>query len=371
MHILFSANSTWNIWNFRSAIVRCLLAKGHRITILAPPDGAVASLQEMGCRVLPLQMNNSGLNPLEDMALFFRLREIFRNEKPDVVLSFTIKNNVYGALAAKAAGVPLIPNVTGLGTVFLKGRLMEALAVGLYRRAFRSLPAVFFQNPEDEKLFADLGIVRRKQSRLVPGSGIDLAHFRSRGSLPSDDRTVFLMIARLIRDKGVIEYIEAAREIRASHPGVRFQILGTAAADNRTSIGPGQLRSWVDGGIVEYLGAVPDVRPFIQSASCVVLPSYREGLPRTLIEAASMERPVIATDVPGCRSIVRHGRNGLLCKAKDSSSLAQAMRDFIGLTAEQRITMGRAGRAIAEQEYDEAFVIGAYLDAIARFEQAA
>ena len=360
-----TVNAAWNIWNFRKPLVEALLADGHRIAVLAPPDDASEKLAELGCEVRPLAMSVNGLNPLQDLLLARRFSQNFRKTAPDIVLSYTIKNNIFGAGAAKAVGVPFVPNVTGLGTAFLSGQLLEKVSVQLYRRAFADLPRVFFQNADDRELFIDYGIVREEQTRLLPGSGIDLQRFAPAVLPDPSQPPVFLMIARLLRDKGVVEFVDAARAIRAQHPAARFQLLGALGPQNRTAIDPPMVEAWVEQGVVEYLGSTDDVRPYIAAASCVVLPSYREGAPRTLIEAAAMARPVIATDVPGCRAVMEEGISGFLCQVRNAGSLADAFRRFIALPVAARAAMGAAGRAKMSREFDQALVIQAYREAIA------
>ena len=368
MHILMTVNAAWNIWNFRRPLVEALMGDGHRITVLAPPDDAVLELERLGCRVHPLEMSVKGLNPLEDLKLQRRFGRIFREERPDAVLSYTIKNNIFGARAAKSCDVPFLPNVTGLGTAFLSGKLLQTVTEQLYRRSFAALPVVFFQNEDDRNLFLDRRLVRADQARLLPGSGIDLLRFAPAPMPAPEEPPVFLMIARLLRDKGVLEFVEAARRVKALYPRTRFQLLGAVGSENRSAIDRPTVEAWVAEGVVEYLGTTADVRPAIASASCVVLPSYREGAPRTLIEAAAMSRPLIATDVPGCRAVVDQDVSGFLCEVRNAESLAAAMERFLDLSPEAQQAMGAAGRAKMEREFDQALVVDAYraaLDAIA------
>lgn len=374
VHIIMTVNAAWNIWNFRRPLVEALKRDGHRITVLAPPDDAVPELERLGCRVRPLKMNVKGLNPLEDLKLQHRFGRIFREERPDAVLSFTIKNNIFGARAAKPANVPFVPNVTGLGTAFLSGKLLQTVTEQLYRRSFASLPVVFFQNADDRDLFLDRRLVREDQARLLPGSGIDLQYFAPAPMPPHGEPPVFLMIARLLRDKGVVEFVDAARRVKARHPQARFQLLGAAGSENRSAIDRPTVNAWVAEGMVEYLGTSGDVRPAIAAASCVVLPSYREGAPRTLIEAAAMARPLIATDVPGCRAVVDRDVSGLLCEVRSAESLAAAMERFLAMTPAEQQAMGAAGRARMERDYDQALVVDAYraaLDVVASGRRAA
>jgi glycosyltransferase involved in cell wall biosynthesis len=229
----------------------------------------------------------------------------------------------------------------------------------LYRRAFLKLRTVFFQNEDDRDLFVERRLINSAQARLLPGSGIDLDRF-SATTMPSPDRPIFLLIARLLRDKGVMEFVQAARLVKVQYPSARFQLLGALGAQNRTAIDPKVIQSWIEEGVVEHLGTTPDVRPFITSASCVVLPSYREGAPRTLIEAAAMGRPVITTDVPGCRSVVDKDRSGFLCDVRNADSLADAMKRFIELSEDARGALGVAGRRKMEKEFDQAIVVRSY-----------
>lgn len=364
LHIMMTVNAAWNIWNFRRPVVEALIADGHRVTVLAPADDSVTNLESIGCRVLPLEMSVKGLNPLQDLKLMRSFKKVFRSERPDVVLSYTIKNNIFGAMAAKACNTPIIVNVTGLGTAFLSGGVLQTIAEGLYRKAFGSLPCVFFQNTDDRDLFLARRLVKSKQAQLLPGSGIDLDRF-SAAEYPAESKgPVFLMIARLLRDKGVMEFVEAARLVKAKSPDARFQLLGAVDAANRTAIDAATVKSWQDEGSIEYLGTTDDVRPNIAAAHCVVLPSYREGAPRTLIEAAAMARPLIATDVPGCRSVLEDGVSGILCEVRSGESLAAACLAFLSLSLEEQAAMGRAGRVKMETAFDQALVVRAYRDAI-------
>ena len=364
LNIVISVNAAWNVWNFRQPLVEALIASGHALTVLAPHDAAAAHLVELGCKLHPLKMNVKGINPIMDTGFALSLRRIFRQTRPDIVLSFTIKNNIFGAIAAKSLGIPFVPNVTGLGTAFLSGSALERVAVALYKIAFRNLPIVFFQNTDDRDLFLARRIVKQEQARLLPGSGIDLIKFTAAPYPKAGDAPVFLMISRLLRDKGVVEYVDAARMVKSVFPKARFQLLGATDAQNRSAIDRDTVSRWEHEGVVEYLGTVNDVRPVIAAADCVVLPSYREGAPRTLIEAAAMARPVIATDVPGCRAVVSDKETGFLCNVRSAESLAAACRKFLDLDHRARVAMGLAGRAKMQREFDQRIVVTAYETAI-------
>ena len=363
MRIAVVLNTSWNIYNFRMNFVRALMADGHEVHTIAPHDDYTHYLEEAGCTHHDLKMDSRGANPLKDFLLVFELMSTYRKVKPDVILHYTIKPNVYGTLAAAILRIPSINNVCGLGTIFLKKNLVSAIAIALYRLAFRFPKKVFFQNPDDRTLFVDKKLVAPATTDLVPGSGIDLTRFA-----PSDfnrNKTfTFLLVSRLITDKGVLEFIEAIRQLRAAGVEAKFQVLGAKDPHHKRGIKLDVINDWINTGTIEYLGTAKDVRPFIQQADCIVLPSYREGTPRTLLEAASSAKPIIATDVPGCHQVVADGHNGLLCKLKDANDLAEKMKIMVGFDNETLKTMGVNGRKKAEKEFDEAIVINKYLGAI-------
>ena len=366
--IVLSANSDWNIANFRVGLIRGLRDAGYEPVVIAPQDPAAESrMRELDIERIAVTVDRSGLNPIADLALLRRYRSILRALSPAAYLGYTIKPNIYGSLAAASLGVPALPNVSGLGTAFIRGGPLQQLVTELYRAGFRRAPVVFFQNDEDRRLFVDRRIVRADQARVLPGSGVDLQRFAP--TPQPGGRPVFLLIARLLRDKGVVEFIEAARSLRSQAIDARFQLLGPIDNDNRMAISSAELASWVGDGTIEYLGTTDDVRPFIASATAVVLPSYREGLPRSLLEAAAMSRPLVATDVPGCRDVVDNHVNGLLCQVRSADSLAEAMRELAEMPEEQRRAMGEAGRRKVQAHYSEEFVVQAYLDVLAQLDR--
>jgi glycosyltransferase involved in cell wall biosynthesis len=314
---------------------------------------------------ITVSIDRSGADPIADLRLLAAYRDLLRELRPSAYLSFTIKPNIYGARAAARWGIPAFPNVSGLGTAFIGGGPMQRIVTPLYRWGFKQAPVVFFQNAEDRDLFAERRIVRKDRTCVLPGSGVDLARFRP---IPAKDGPpVFLFIGRLLRDKGVMEFAEAASLIRRQMPEARFQLLGPIDEGNRTAISRRQLWQWVEANLLEYLGETDDVRPFVADASAIVLPSYREGLPRSLLEAAAMARPLIAADVPGCRGVVEDGRNGYLCAVCDPASLADAMLRLANLPADDRDAMGRAARRKVEQQFGEDRVVQTYLDALAKY----
>ena len=364
--ILLSANSSWNIAHFRSGLIRGLLDAGYKIVVAAPRDDFSARLTDLGAAFVDLPVNSAGASVVDDLKLLARYRAIFRDLRPFAYLGFTAKPNIYGSLAARMTGAKVINNITGLGTVFIKHSLLKVIVTFLYRLSLRRSSTVLFQNAEDLEYFARRGIVARKIADLVPGDGVDLARFRADPAERRPGPFRFLLVARLLWDKGVGEYVEAARLVRRRHPDVTFQLLGPVGVDNRTAVPAAALERWCSEEIIAYLGETDDVRPALGAADCVVLPSYREGLPRTLLEGSAMGKPLIATDVPGCRDVVRDGETGYLCEARSAEALAQAMERMLNLSAAERHRMGENGRSRVEGKYSEALVVAKYLEALGR-----
>jgi glycosyltransferase involved in cell wall biosynthesis len=362
--IVLSINASWNVFNFRLGLVKALQAAGYRVVALAPHDRYSERLVEEGMIYEPITMDNKGVSPSRDLALLWRYHRALRRLRPDLFLGYTAKPNIYGSLAAHMLGIPTINNVSGLGTAFIRGGLLGRLVKTLYTVAFRRSRVVFFQNSDDLTQFVSGRIVSPSVARLLPGSGINLSDFAPSQGQSTSAVCTFLLVARLLRDKGIGEFISAARMVKEEYPEARFQLLGPAGAANRTAITPEEVEEWVREGVVEYLGQTDDVRPFIAAADCVVLPSYREGLPRSLLEGAAMGKPLIATDVPGCRAVVEDGVNGYLCPARDPRSLAEAMIRMLRLSAENRAALGAAARKKVEEQFSEATVIRHYLEAI-------
>ncbi|MFD2246412.1 glycosyltransferase family 4 protein [Pontibacter ruber] len=363
MRIAIVINTSWNIYNFRMSLLQALLAEGHEVVAIAPEDSYSHKLVEAGCRFVPVRMAK-GTNPFEDALLTWRLFYTYRQVRPDVVLHYTIKPNIYGSLAAHLAGIPSINNVSGLGTVFITKDYISNIALKLYRAAFRYPAKVFFQNQDDRKLFLKHGLVKAAITEVLPGSGIDVQKFVPNATFQRHQPFTFLMIARVLYDKGVKEYVEASWMVKARFPEVRCQLLGRVDERSRSGIKQQQLEEWIATGAIEYLGKTDDVTTVIVQADCVVLPSYREGTPRTLLEAAAMGKPLIASNVPGCREVVEQGVNGYLCRVRHAADLADKMMQLLQLEDGQLQQMGQASRRIAEEKFDDRLVIARYLQAI-------
>ena len=365
--MIIALNSAWNLVNFRAGLIRALVAAGYEVVAVAPYDNYAAGLKALGCRFVPLHMENGGTNPVQDAMLTLRFVRLFARERPDVYLGYTVKPNVYGSIAAHLMRIPVINNIAGLGAVFIKDGWLVRVVRWLYRTGLKRSAKVFFQNDDDRQLFISGGLVRAEMTELLPGSGIDLNRFTSALSPAVQDvnsKFRFLLIARMLRDKGVGEYVEAAKLLRERWPLAEFCLLGFVDVQNPAAISRAEMDAWVAEGVVSYLGVSDDVRAQIVVADCVVLPSYREGTPRTLLEAAAMARPIITTDAVGCREVVDDGVNGYLCKVRDAGDLAEKMEKMLSLSPDLRSEMGLRGRAKMVAEFDEQIVIGKYLRAI-------
>lgn len=362
--LLISINTAWNLKNFREGLIKALVARGYEVLAVAPKDEWATQLQTLGCRYLPLPMDNKGTHPVRDSLLLLRFFMLLRAERPDVFLGYTVKPNVYGSLAAHALRIPVINNVAGLGTVFMKGGWLNQLVQGLYRVALSRSSRVFFQNEDDRQLFVSRGLVSEDVADRLPGSGVDLAKFQPI-PLPARQVVRFLLIGRMLWDKGVGEYVEAARMLNQRGIHAECCLLGFLDVQNPAAISRKQMDDWVAEGVVRYLGVSDNVREEISQSDCVVLPSfYREGTPRTLLEAAAMARPIVTTDSVGCRDVVDDGVNGYLCKPKDAADLADKMERIVSISPAEREAMGLRGREKVERQFDEEIVIRKYLEAI-------
>jgi glycosyltransferase involved in cell wall biosynthesis len=361
--IIITINTSWNIFNFRVELLKALQKEGYKIVCVAPYDEYSKKLEELGFEYHEIKMNNKGTNPIEDMKLIRDYYALYKKINPDVILQYTIKPNIYGSIAARLLGKNVISNISGLGTVFLNDNLSSKIARWLYKVSLVK-NKVFFQNSEDKNLFVKNGLVKETQTDLLPGSGINTSIYKPSEPLVQNDSPVFMMIARLVRDKGIGEYIEAIKEVKKTHPNIEFKLLGSLYPNNPTAISQAELDSWIEEDLVQYLGHSDDVKSEIEKVDCIVLPSYREGLSRVLLEAASLAKPIITTDVPGCKDVVDDSINGFLCEVKSSSSLANAIEKMIVLSSEDRKAMGQKGREKIIAEFDEQIVIDKYLKTI-------
>lgn len=366
MKIVIVVNTTWNIYNFRMGLLESLQSDGHEIHAISPTDQYVPCLLKAGITHHPVSINAHGSNPIKDSMLLMNFIKLYSKISPDVILHYTIKPNIYGSLAAAILQIPVINNVSGLGSAFHHKTITYYMVQTLYKLAFIKAEKIFFQNDEDRNFFVQKKLVRKPKTDLLPGSGINLKKFQ-----PIDYHKgspfIFLMVARLISDKGIFEYVEAIRHLRKKKCNAKFQLLGAFDSKPDRAVKPDMIEAWEKEGLLEYLGVSDQVKEIMGKADCVVLPSYREGTPRVLLEAASLCKPMVATDVPGCHHVVKDGFNGLLCKPMNAIDLAEKMQSILDSSEQTLRTMGINGRKYVQDNFDESRVIEKYKQAIFQF----
>lgn len=358
--VLFCCNSVFGMVNFRSGVIRHLVAQGNRVIVVAPRDEYVSALAPLGAHYEEWRLSGRGTHILFELSAIRQLGRIYREARPDVAFHFTVKPVIYGALMARRFHIPFISVLTGLGYAFINKNWVSEAAVALYRYTLRWSLEVWLLNREDEQAIRQRGLLRGARIRLLPGEGVDIEHYCPGERAAQSSKVRFLLIARLLRDKGILDFVEAARILRARGVDAQFALLGQADADNPTAITRAEVAEWEQENLVSYLGVSKDVRPFISSADCVVLPSYREGLPRTLLEASAMAKPVIATDVPGCRDAVIDGVTGYLCRVRDARDFADKMERMVRVGAGERSALGEQGRHFVSANFDERLVLNHY-----------
>lgn len=360
MEILILTNNFGGLYSFRKEVVQALKGAGYHVVISAPFDASAPFFEAMGCEVIDTEFNRKGQNPLKDLGLMLRYRKLIRQVKPDVVLSYTIKPNLYGGMACQLCGVPQIVNVTGLGSAVENPGWLQRLTIILYKVGLRKARMVFFQNKANMEFCKEHGMVKGKM-KLIPGSGVNLQHHALQEYPAENEPVRFIFISRLLREKGIEEYLTAAMDIRYKYPQTEFHILGSCEENYQERIDKLQ-----KDGIVIYHGRQPDVRPYIGKAWCTVHPSfYPEGMSNVLLESCAAGRPIITTDRPGCGEIVEDGVTGFIVKQHDGYDVARKIERFMALSYEQKREMGLAARRKVEREFDRNIVVEAYMEAIA------
>ena len=369
MKILFVANTSFFLHNFLLGIMRRAQEEGYEVIAAAPSDDYTPKVEAQGFPIASLQcLDRKGSNPIRDFRFMRELLHLYNRERPDLVFHFTIKPNVFGGIAARLARVPSIPTVTGLGWLFTDRSAKAVLgSYGykmLYRVAFKSCPRALFLNDDDRAFFVEQRLAPAQRALVTPGSGVDTERFaptEHTGEHGTQKDFVFLLIGRLLWDKGIAEFVEAAAAVKKSHPDAQFQLLGPIDQENRAAVAESMVRKWVEEGTVNYLGRTDDVRPYIAQSDVVVLPSYREGLPSALLEAMSMARPVIASNVPGSRGLVEEGRTGFLVEARNPNDLAGRVIACIDMGKDGLRTMGKRAREKVLRQFDARQASEAYL----------
>jgi glycosyltransferase involved in cell wall biosynthesis len=352
--VVIVSNSTWNVLNFRLPVIRALRAAGYRVVVLAPVDESVSALsQEPGLELVPLRrLDRAGTGLWSNLGLFFELWRWYGRLKPQLLIHYTIKPNIFGNLAAALRRIPSFCVVTGLGYTYLHRGWVQWVSRQLYAFSFRFARLVLFENADDRDLMVQQKLIARVRTRVVNGCGVDIRHFSPNGLSPQQGKTVFTFIGRLLADKGIHEFVAAARQASKTCPKAEFWIVGGLDERNPAHVDRATLIDWVQSGVVQYKGATLDVRPFIAQSNWVVLPSYREGLPRVLTEAMAMGKPIIATDTAGCRDTVEPGKNGFLVPVQDANALARTFEMCYRMPGEQLAKMGQWGRARAENLFE-------------------
>jgi glycosyltransferase involved in cell wall biosynthesis len=361
MKIILFANTDWYLYNYRLPLARALRARGDEVVLLSPSGRYTEALQKDGFRWQSFPLERKGTNPLSELATIFRLWQVLSHEKPDLLHNFTIKPVLYGSFAARLFGVRRIVNaVPGLGIAFSEEQSFLRLIVSTLYRLSLGGTSVIFQNPDDLNVFVQNKLISTSQAHLIPGSGVDVEVFRP--APEPDGDPVVLLAGRLLRSKGLAEFVEAAKRLRRDGVRARFVIVGEPYPDNPDSIQPGELVDMQNEGSIEYWGWRDDMAEVIPQASIICLPTrYKEGLPRLLVEAGACARPIVATNIPGCRMILRNGENGLMIVPGDLSALVRSLKTLIGDPA-LRKKMGECGRKIVEQEFSVNGVIARTLD---------
>ncbi len=356
--ILFLVNHSITIYNFRLELVQALIKEGHQVIVSSPYGDRIEDLKKEGCEFKDIEISRHGMNPVKECVLIAKYIKLIKEVKPDVVLSYTIKPNIYGGIACSLTNTPYLVNITGLGTAVENGGLVQKMLCMLYKIGLRKAHKIFLQNKYNAAFFEEKGLYKEKH-QLIPGSGVNLQRFTVM-DYPTDTENIkFLMIARVMKDKGADEYIGAAKAIKEKYPNTEFHICGLCEDEYKP-----QLDEIKDKGIINYHGMVSDVREVIKYTHCTVLPSYHEGMPNVLLESAACGRPVIATNIPGCQETFDEGVTGLGCEAKSTQSLIDVIEKFLLLTHEEKAQMGKAGRVKIEKRFDRQIVVEAYIKEI-------
>ena len=365
--IALVGNTSWSMYNFRLGLIRGLQQEGYEVTVIAPKDSFTSKLVAEGINYHEISISNYGTNPITELKLIRRFYKTYKKIKPDMIFHYTIKPNIYGSIAAAFCKIPSIIVTTGLGQMFqFKNFFVRWITLTFYRIATFLAKEVWFLNDNDKDVFVYKRIVRKSKARVLKSEGIDTDWFKPKKQKKFYiDR--FLFAGRLIWDKGVREFVEAAKLVKKKYPQVKFELLGFIDQSNPNSVPYDTINEWQKKRIITYLGETSDIRPFMEKASCLVFPSfYREGVSRVLMEAASMETPIITTDNVGCKEIVDHNKNGFVVDVNNVYKLAKAIESFIELEDNDKLVMGKLGRKKMIDQYDQNKIVDFYLNTVSR-----
>lgn len=364
--VIISANVLFTIVNFRKDFIKFLIDQKIEVLCIASKDNLSSNgqkiLKELGVNFISIEVSRKGLNPIKDIRYLYDLYKIYKVQKADYVFHFTIKPNIYGTIAAKLAGIKSINTINGLGSAIISGGILAKILKLLYKFSLNFSKKVFFQNNDDKNFFINNNLVNSEKVSIVPGSGVDTSFFDDCGS--KTEKLTFLLVARLLKDKGIYEYIEAVKYLQEKYSTVEFLLAGPYDDGNPSAIQLDEVKSWEDNNIIQYIGKTNNIKEFLAKTDIAVLPSYREGLSRFLIESASASKPIVTTNVAGCKDVVEDGINGFICDLKDSISLAISMEKMILLEKEKLLKMGEASKKIAQQNFDKNIVNQIYFKEI-------
>lgn len=357
--VVLSANTSWYLYNFRKELIQALIEKEFDVVVLAPFDRWAGQLEALGCRYLNIEIDRHGKNIFLELRTFWDFWWTLRSLNPSVSILFTIKPVIYGGLAGRLLRLKLISVIPGLGTVFINPSLITRFVEVLYRIALKTSSKVGFENADDLALFRSKQIVGLRQGLRIPGAGVNVVRIEP-APFEHNELPVLLFVGRLVVEKGVYELISAARQLKSRGLKFRLQLLGTLDENNPRSIGSNNIKRWVEEDVIEYLGVTDNVIPFIRQSDAVLLPSYREGLPGTLLEACAIGRPIIGTDVPGCRELLTETRS-IMCLPRSVESLLEALEQYFSLTADAKEKWASDARTIVCQKYSKSVVNDIYL----------
>lgn len=365
--IAFVGNTSFSMYNFRIGVIRHFMKK-YEVAVIAPEDEYSDFFRNEGIRYIPIVMENKGTNVVNDMRLMRTLYQIYKREKFDFVFHYTIKPVIYGSIASSIQSIKSIAITTGLGFAFMKESLMNKIVKIMYKVALRKVCEVWFLNSDDRNEFVSNKLVKEEKTYILNSEGVDMAHFSPMEKSENKDNFNFLLFSRLIVEKGIREFAEAAKKLKAKYPNMVFSLLGKIDVGTSGNISSEEIDNWVKEGYIDYKGYSLEVRQFIADSDCVVLPSYyREGIPRCLMEAMSMKKPIITTNNVGCVELIEDGVNGYMCEPRSTDDLVEKMERLYQLSQEERSAMGEAGHNIIKQKFDEKIIISDYENRILQY----
>ena len=360
--VLFLSNSSGGLYNFRKELVEELINRGFDVHISSPRGSKIDLFQEMGAKYIETPVDRRGMNLISDLKLILKYRNIIKKVNPDIVLTYTIKPNIYGSIACRWAKKPYLNNITGLGSAFIKPSLLSRILMIMYKIAFKKSRLVFFQNNDNLNYMLGKGTISELY-RLIPGSGVNLDRFEYTPYPENSDTIVFNFVGRVMKDKGIDDYLAAARTIKQKYPATRFNIIGSV--ESSQSYYEGIIAEHEKQGFIEYLGYQKDIAPFLAESHCIIHPSHGgEGMSNVLLETAATGRALIAADISGCREIIDQDENGYLFKAGDADQLVGVIEEFLSLPHQEKAEMGKRSREKVEREFDRRIVVDSYLEEI-------